>query len=36
MKSGNETMPTHDRLGTMLGNDGNGYAKITYIGTTLD
>ena len=25
-------MPTHDGTGTMKGNTGNGYAKITYIG----
>ena len=25
-------MPTHDGVGTMTGNIGNGYAKITYIG----
>ena len=27
-----EGMPTHDGTGTMTGNIGNGYAKITYIG----
>ena len=32
MKAGNESMPTHDGLGTMNGNTGNGYAKITYLG----
>lgn len=32
MKSGNETMPTHDGTSTMTGNSGNGYAKITYLG----
>ena len=32
MKSGNESMPTHDGTGTMTGNTGNGYAKITYLG----
>lgn len=25
-------MPTHDGTGTMKGNVGNGYARITYIG----
>ena len=25
-------MPTHDGTGTMKGNTGNGYARITYIG----
>ena len=25
-------MPTHDGASTMTGNDGNGYAKITYLG----
>ena len=25
-------MPTHDGTGTMTGNSGNGYAKITYLG----
>ena len=25
-------MPTHDNLTKMIGNEGNGYAKITYIG----
>ena len=25
-------MPTHDGTGTMKGNAGNGYARITYIG----
>ena len=24
-------MPTHDGSGTMIGNNGNGYAKITFI-----
>ena len=30
---GNDTvgMPTYDGLGTMIGNIGNGYAKITFI-----
>ncbi len=31
MKAGNESMPTHDGLGTMEGNTGNGYAKITFV-----
>lgn len=29
MKAGNEEMPTHDEAGVMIGNEGNGYAKIT-------
>ena len=29
MKAGNEEMPTHDGTSTMIGNDGNGYAKIS-------
>lgn len=29
MKSGVESMPTYDGTGTMTGNEGNGYAKIT-------
>ena len=32
MIAGNEEMPTHDGLSTMIGNGGNGYAKITYLG----
>ena len=32
MYAGNEEMPTHDGTGTMIGNSGNGYAKITYLG----
>jgi hypothetical protein len=28
-------MPTHDGTSTMTGNAGNGYAKITYIGSSL-
>lgn len=32
MKAGNESMPTHDGESTMIGNTGNGYAKITYVG----
>ena len=31
MKSGNEEMPTYSGIGTMNGNSGNGYAKITLI-----
>jgi hypothetical protein len=34
MIAGNASMPTHDGTSTMTGNDGNGYAKITYLGTT--
>jgi type II secretory pathway pseudopilin PulG len=29
--AGNASMPTYDGLSTMVGNTGNGYAKITYI-----
>lgn len=29
MSSGEESMPTHDGTSTMVGNSGNGYAKIT-------
>ena len=32
MIDGNSEMPTHDGSGTMTGNVGTGYAKITYIG----
>lgn len=32
MKAGNDRMPTYDGKGTMVGNSGYGYAKITYIG----
>ena len=32
MIDGNTSMPTHDGQGTMTGNSGNGYAKITYVG----
>lgn len=32
MKAGDEEMPTHDGTGTMTGNSGNGYARITYLG----
>ena len=31
MIGGNSSMPTHDGTGTMTGNSGNGYAKITLI-----
>lgn len=31
MRSGNDEMPTHDGTGTMIGNSGNGYAKISLI-----
>ena len=31
MIAGNATMPTHDGTGTMTGNSGNGYAKLTLI-----
>ena len=31
MKAGNETMPTHDGASTMVGNSGDGYAKITVL-----
>ena len=29
--AGNVSMPTHDNAGTMTGNTGNGYAKITFV-----
>ena len=32
MVAGNDKMPNHDGTGTMTGNSGNGYAKITYCG----
>jgi prepilin-type N-terminal cleavage/methylation domain-containing protein len=32
MIAGNASMPTHDGTSTMIGNVGNGYAKIVYIG----
>lgn len=32
MKAGNENMPTYDNDGTMVGNPGNGYVKITFLG----
>lgn len=31
MIDGGSSMPTHDGSSTMIGNSGNGYAKITYI-----
>ena len=31
MKAGNEEVPTHDNTGKMIGNDGNGYAKISIV-----
>ena len=31
MKAGYKEMPTHDGTGTMKGNFGNGYARITYL-----
>ena len=34
MKSGNEDVPTYDGKGTMIGNNDNGYAKITRIDNT--
>lgn len=30
--AGNQNMPTHDGTSTMIGNSGNGYAKITLVG----
>ncbi len=32
MIAGNDTMPTHNNSITMVGNSGNGYARITYLG----
>ena len=32
MKAGNEAMPNYDDSDTMDGNEGNGYAKITFVG----
>ncbi|MDR0369103.1 MAG: hypothetical protein LBH96_00785 [Candidatus Peribacteria bacterium] len=29
--AGNASMPTYDGLSTMVGNAGNGYAKITLV-----
>ena len=34
MIAGNSEMPTHDESDTMIGNSGNGYAKITKIDNT--
>ena len=31
MVSGNSSMPGHDKARSIIGNEGNGYAKITYI-----
>ena len=31
MIAGNTSMPNHDRSGTIVGNTGNGYAKVSYI-----
>ena len=31
-KSGKTNMPNHEGTGTMIGNSGNGYTKITYLG----
>ena len=36
MKAGNEEMPNYDGTKTMVGNEGNGYAKITPIITSSD
>ena len=33
MKAGNESMPTHNGKSTMTGNSGNGYVKITVLGS---
>ena len=33
MIDGKSSMPTYDHLSTMEGNKGNGYAKITYLGS---
>ncbi len=35
MIDGNTSMPTYDGEETMIGNSGNGYAKITYVGENL-
>ena len=32
MIAGNDTMPAHNDSVTMVGNSGNGYARITYLG----
>ena len=31
MRTGADEMPTHDGTSTMIGNTGNGYAKISLI-----
>lgn len=31
-RAGNQSMATHDGTGTMIGNSGNGHARITYLG----
>ena len=31
MIDGDSSMPTHSGVGTMIGNEGNGYARVTYI-----
>jgi hypothetical protein len=36
MIAGNASMPTHDGTSTMTGNSGNGYAKITYLGSSIN
>lgn len=36
MRNGNQFMPTHDGLGTMVGNQEDGYAKITWLGKYLN
>lgn len=33
LKSGNESIPSHDGSQIIIGNNGNGYAKIKYLGT---
>ena len=33
LKSGNESIPSHDGSQIIVGNNGNGYAKIKYLGT---
>lgn len=34
--SGNSSMPTYDKTSTIVGNSGNGHAKITYINIELE
>ncbi len=36
MIAGNASMPSHDGTETMIGNTDNGYAKISYLGTSLN